>query len=153
MGAVYFYHMTRTPLEETLPTLLGKSLAAGWTVLLRAPNPERAVQIDELLWLRPEDGFRPHGLAGGASDTDHPVLLTDADAPSDRAAIVSVDGAPITEAEVAAAERTMVVFDGRDPTAVEQARDQWRALTKAGCSAQYWSQESGKWEMKAESGA
>ena len=153
MGAVYFYHMTLSPLEETLPSLLGKSLAAGWTVLLRATGPERVAQIDELLWLRPEEGFLPHGLAGGGSESDHPVLITDADTPSDRAAVVSVDGAPITEAEVAVAERAMVVFDGRDPAAVEQARDQWRSLTKAGCSAQYWSQESGKWEMKAESGA
>ena len=144
--------MTRSPLEETLPTLLGKSLAAGWTVLLRTPTPERVAQIDELLWLRPEDGFLPHGMAGGASDTDHPVLLTDALAASDRGAIVSVDGAPITEDEVNAAERGMVLFDGRDPAAVGHARDQWRSLTKAGCAAQYWSQESGKWEMKAESG-
>ena len=37
------------------------------------------------------------------------------------------------------------------PVAVEAARDQWRAVTGAGCKAQYWSQESGTWEMKAES--
>lgn len=142
--------MTRTPLEETLPSLLGKSLAAGWTVLLRAPSPERAAHVDELLWLRPEDGFLPHGLAGGGSDGDHPVLITVAEGPSDRAALVSVDGAPVTDGEVNAAERAMVLFDGRDPAAVDHARDQWRTLTSAGCAAQYWSQESGAWEKKAE---
>ena len=151
MGVVYFYHMTRSPLEETLPTLLGKSLAAGWTVLLRAQTPDRVTQLDELLWLRPEDGFLPHGMAGGVSDADHPVLLTDAVTASDRSAIVSVDGAPITEDEVKTAERTMVLFDGRDPESIDHARDQWRGLTKAGCAAQYWSQENGPWEKKAES--
>ena len=151
MGVVFFYHMTRSPLEETLPALLGKSLAAGWTVLLRAPNKDRVARLDELLWLRPEDGFLAHGVAGGDSDADHPVLLTNDDTPNDRTAVVSVDGAPISEKEVEAVERAMVLFDGRDPMAVELARDQWRTLTKAGCSAQYWSQESGAWEKKAES--
>lgn len=152
MGAVYFYHMTRTPLETTLPVLLERSLAAGWRVLVRAPAQEDVARLDELLWLRPEDGFLPHGVAGGESDTDHPVLVTDSDAPTDRAAVVSVDGAALTPDEVTACQRTMILFDGRDPSAVERARGQWRELTGAGCAAQYWSQESGKWEKKAESG-
>ena len=32
------------------------------------------------------------------------------------------------------------------------ARGQWKALTGAGCAAEYWSEESGRWEKKAESG-
>ena len=36
--------------------------------------------------------------------------------------------------------------------ALDAARGQWRALTGAGCKAQYWSEESGRWEKKAESG-
>ena len=152
MGAIYFYHMTGSPLNEVLPTLLGRSLSAGWTVLVRTPSKDHAARLDELLWLNPEDGFLPHGVAGTDNDADHPVLLTDSEGPSDRPAVVSVDGASLSEAEVKNAERSMVLFDGRDPAAVEHARDQWRSLTKAGCSAQYWSQESGKWEMKAESG-
>ena len=32
----------------------------------------------------------------------------------------------------------------------EHARVQWKTLTDAGCSAQYWSEESGRWEKKAE---
>jgi DNA polymerase-3 subunit chi len=47
-------------------------------------------------------------------------------------------------------ERVCVLFDGNDPSAVETARGQWRNLTGAGCSAQYWSEESGRWEKKAE---
>jgi DNA polymerase-3 subunit chi len=34
---------------------------------------------------------------------------------------------------------------------VQAARVQWKALTGAGCAAQYWSEESGNWEKKAES--
>jgi DNA polymerase-3 subunit chi len=47
-------------------------------------------------------------------------------------------------------ERVSILFDGNDDTALARAREQWKALTEAGCSAQYWSQESGHWEKKAE---
>ena len=41
MGAAFFYHLTRTPLESTLAMLLGKSLAAGWRVAVRGCETER----------------------------------------------------------------------------------------------------------------
>ena len=46
-----------------------------------------------------------------------------------------------------------MIFDGNDPDALQAARAQWKALTDAGCAAQYWSEETGRWEKKAERGA
>ena len=63
---------------------------------------------------------------------------------------MSVDGAEVTAEEVAALDRVCVLFDGNDPNALQVARGQWKALKDAGASAQYWSEESGKWEKKAE---
>ena len=54
--------------------------------------------------------------------------------------------------EVGTLARVCVLFDGNDPMALDVARGQWKALTGAGATAQYWSEESGKWEKKAESG-
>jgi len=45
------------------------------------------------------------------------------------------------------------LFDGTDPDAVTAARGQWKALTTAGCAAKYGSEESGRWEKKAEATA
>lgn len=150
MGAVYFYHMTRTPLEATLPVLLEKSLAAGWRVAVRGPDRTQLEHLDELLWLKPEDGFLPHGLDGGEHDARQPVLFgTDASI-SDRQALICVGGAAPMPEDVQTLERASILFDGNDAAAVEAARGQWRSLTGAGCKAQYWSQESGRWEMKAE---
>jgi DNA polymerase-3 subunit chi len=43
-----------------------------------------------------------------------------------------------------------VFFDGADAAAVDAARGQWSALTKAGCAAQYWGEDGGRWQMKAQ---
>ncbi|WP_425053704.1 DNA polymerase III subunit chi [Psychromarinibacter sp. S121] len=153
MGAAYFYHLTRAPLEATLPTLLDRARQAGWRVAVRGRSKDRMVWLDDKLWLGGDEGFLPHGLAGGPFDKDQPVLLTtEADSPNGAACVMAVDGAEVTPEEVNTLERVCILFDGNDHTAVEIARDQWRKLTGAGCAAQYWSQEDGAWAKKAESG-
>ena len=150
MGAAFFYHLTHRRLEDALPALLGLSLKAGWKVAVRGPDQGRLDWLDQKLWLGPEDGFLPHGLAGGPHDALQPILLTTAAAANDPQCLMSVDGAQVSPQEVQAMERVCILFDGGDPDAVQQARVQWKTLTDAGCSAQYWSEESGRWEKKAE---
>ena len=151
MGAAYFYHLTRDPLERTLPMLLGKALEQGWPCEVRGPDRAMMERLDERLWLIPEDGFLPHGLAGEPLSARQPVLLTwgegAANAPR---CILAVAGAEVAADEVEAADRVCVIFDGNDEGATQIARGQWSRLTSAGCTAQYWSQESGRWEKKAE---
>ena len=150
MGAAYFYHLTRHPLEHTLPVLLGKARQAGWRVAVRGTDSARMAQLDETLWLGAEDGFLPHGLAGGPHDADQPILLTTspeaANAPD---CLMTVDGAEVSAQEVGALARICILFDGNDGMALDRARVQWKSLTDAGCAAQYWSEESGRWEMKS----
>lgn len=153
MGAAYFYHLTRAPLEVTLPLLLQKSLAAGWRVAVRGTDPERMRWLDERLWLQPEEGFLPHGLAGTGFDADQPVLLTtQGDLPNGAVCLMAVDGAEVAAGECAALERVCILFDGHDEAATAHARGQWKALTAAGVPAQYWSEDSGRWQKQAESG-
>jgi len=154
MGEVYFYHLTRQPLEAVLPTLLARARGAGWRVTVRGTSNDRMAWLDEKLWLGDEAAFLPHGRAGGPHDADQPVLLTTATAmPNEAACLMAVDGAEITAPEVTSLQRACILFDGNDPTALEAARGQWRGLTAAGCAAQYWSQDSGQWQMKAQSPA
>lgn len=152
MGEAYFYHLTRQPLEVTLTTLLAKSLQAGWRVVVRGRTDALLDRLDEQLWLRPEDGFLPHGRSGGAHDAAQPVLLTTGAASNDPTCVVSIEGAVVSADEVSALSRVMILFDGHDDAAVQTAREQWKALTSAGAAAKYWSEESGRWEMKAEAG-
>lgn len=151
MGAAYFYHLTQRPLETTLPMLLDKARAAGWRVAVRGRDAARMDRLDARLWLGPEDAFLPHGRAGGPHDALQPVLLTTGTGhPNGAVCVMAVDGAEVAPDEVQTLERVCILFDGNDPGAVTVARSQWKALTAAGCSAQYWSEASGKWEKKAE---
>lgn len=154
MGAAYFYHLTNSTAELTLPMLISRSRGAGWRVELRGTDARRMALLDDRLWTVPDDGFMPHAMAGGAQDALQPVLLTlgqGADNQPD--CVICIDGANASAEEVMALERVCVVFDGHDPAALAQARLQWKALTQAGCAAQYWSEESGRWEKKAETTA
>ncbi len=155
MGSALFYHLTRTPMEATLPMLLTRSLEAGWHVVVRGVDRDRLDWLDQKLWAgSEEEAFLPHGLAGGKHDAAQPVLLTTGpEMPNGAQCLMSVDGAAVAADECGGLERVCVIFDGNNPSAVEAARGQWKALTGAGVPAQYWSEESGRWQKKAESGS
>ncbi|MFX0544652.1 DNA polymerase III subunit chi [Roseovarius sp. S1116L3] len=152
MGAAYFYHLTRAPLEVTLPMLLDKARSAGWRVAVRGVDSARMDALDEALWSAGgDDAFLPHGRAGQPHEADQPILLTTlADMPNGASCLMAVGGAEVQPEEVQRLDRVCVLFDGNDEAAVTHARTQWKALTDAGCAAQYWSEASGRWEKKAE---
>lgn len=138
-----------------MPILLEKALQAGWRVAVRGPDRDGLKPLDDSLWQGAAGSFLPHGIEGGPHDALQPVLLTARSAAAGSLAngpdcLMTVAGAPVTADEVRELARVCVLFDGNDPAAVAVARDQWKALVDAGCAAQYWSEDSGRWEKKAE---
>ncbi|MEM1076314.1 MAG: DNA polymerase III subunit chi [Pseudomonadota bacterium] len=153
MGKVMFYHLSRRPMEDTLQMLLGKALKAGWRVSVRGRDDPRMDWLDEKLWLGADDVFLPHGRSGGPHDALQPVLLTtNADRPNGATCVMSVDGADVSAIEINELDRVCVLFDGNDVDALQVARAQWKTLTAAGVEAEYWSEDGGRWEKKAQSG-
>ncbi|RYH03209.1 DNA polymerase III subunit chi [Salipiger sp. IMCC34102] len=152
MGAVYFYHLTESSLESTLPGLLDRARGQGWRVLVRGTDPDQLAQLDALLWQGPPESFRAHGMAGGPSDADQPILLGTQVGMEGFDCVMCIAGADLTAAEVATSKRACVLFDGHDESALSAARTQWKTLTGQGVAAQYWAQEDGRWTNKAESG-
>lgn len=149
MGAAFFYHLTDSPLEVTLPMLIGKARGAGWRILVRGTDDAILKRLDDDLWKAQEESFIPHGLAGGAHDSDQPILLGDVSSEGFQC-LMGISGAAVDADEVNALERTCILFDGHDEAALQHARSQWKTLTDAGCTAQYWAQEGGRWTKKAE---
>ena len=153
MGKAMFYHMTRDPLEVTARNLLARACAQGLRVAVRGRDAARLDWLDGVLWQGAKDSFLPHGLAQDPHAADQPILLTTApDSPNTPRIVMLIDKAEGDPAEVSDLERLWVLFDGNDPDAVAHARGQWKAMVAAGVVAEYWSQESGRWERKAQSG-
>ena len=151
MSEVFFYHLTSSTLEQTLPQLLERSLQNNWRVLVRSGDERQMQWLDERLWGGNTPQFIPHGISGTENDGDQPVLLTTDDKNANAAhALMLVQGAKTTAAEVIKFDRVSLVFNGNEPEVLQSAREDWKVLTDAGVAAKYWSQASGKWEMKAE---
>lgn len=149
MPEILFYHLTKTPLERTLPDLLEKSLARGWRVLVRGTDTDRLAFLDNVLWSYRDDAFLAHGLTGCERPEQQPIFLTNGDEiPNNPDILMLVDGRSLNVEEAGDYQRICLLFDGNDPEAVSGARDDWKAAVTANLAAKYWTQETGKWEQK-----
>jgi len=146
---VYFYHLERRSLEQTLPTLLQLSLKRGWRAVVQAASEERVEALNTLLWTYDEESFLPHGSARDGNASAHPIYLTAGDDNPNAAQVrFLVDGAILADASPYT--RVAYVFDGRDGEAVSRARVEWQAAKARGDAVSYWQQDAdGRWQQKA----
>lgn len=151
MGVVMFYRLMRHSMDEVIDMLVPRAYAQGWRVMIRHPEMPVLQRQDERLWLRPEDGFLPHGVEGGPQDGDQPVLLGSGAIVNGAKALFLIAPQPVDPGEAASLERVWLAFDAQSDAQVSEARLQWKAVTQAGLVAQFWSDESGKWQMMTES--
>tara|TARA_R110000764_G_scaffold117528_4_gene204795 strand:- start:63251 stop:63727 length:477 start_codon:yes stop_codon:yes gene_type:complete len=137
----WFYHLSRTTLEQAAAPLMAKCLEAGWRVLAVSPNAERRAALDAALWTYDDQSFLPHGQAEapGLDATRQPVLLSaKADNVNGAAALVLMDG--VTVPVDAPYTRCMVMFDDGDSGARTKARAQFKAAKDAGLVTRYFQQ-------------
>ena len=146
---VWFYHLERSGLDQVLPELLEKTLAKGWRALVRSSQRERVEHLDGWLWSYRDETFLPHGPDDEPSAPRQPILLTTREANANNAqALFLIDGAEA--GDISPYERCILLFDGRDDSAVAEARRRWSAFKAAGHPVSYWRQgEIRGWEKKA----
>jgi DNA polymerase III subunit chi len=149
MTEVLFYHLERQPLERVLPSLVERTVARGWRAVVQAGSDERVEALDGLLWTYTDDSFLPHGTKKDGNSAEQPVFLTTEEANPNGATVrFLVDGADL--ADLSGYNRVVYLFDGHDPSAVAQAREQWKSAKSAGHTISYWQQSSeGRWENRA----
>jgi DNA polymerase-3 subunit chi len=146
-----FYHLERRALEEVLPGLVEKSRQRGWKALIRADTADRADAIDTLLWTYDDQSFLAHAQAGDGEAARQPVLITVEEGNPNSAEIVFyVGGAqPGDWGGLNDLSRIVMLFDGRDGTALASAREAWKAANSAGHDVTYWKESpSGKFEKQ-----
>lgn len=148
MPDILFYHLQGQRLEQALPLLVEKTLEKGWRALIRAGSEERLRAIDEALWTHREESFIPHGREADGEPETQPVLLSLADSRVNAPDVIFlVDRAPLPASYDI--ERVVLMFDGDDGEAVEEARAAWKTVKSLGHAATYWQQDGGRWVKKA----
>lgn len=148
MTDVAFYHLQTSPLEQVLPRLLERTLAAGKRALVLTGSAERAEALADVLWTYDPASWLPHGTRQDGRPEAQPVWLSERDDNANGAHFLFLtDGAD--SALVAAYERCFDLFDGRDGEAVAAARRRWSARKAEGHRVTYWQQsEAGRWEKR-----
>lgn len=152
MPPVFFYHLQRQPLEAVLPRLLAVSLQRGWRVVVQAGSEERAEALAAQLWSFDEESFLPHGTKADGFPDLQPIWLTaEDDNPNNANVRIFVDGAKVRN--IGSLTRAVIMFDGNDQQAVENARSRWMEFRNAGHEVSYWQQDDqGRWQNHAGSG-
>lgn len=146
---VWFYHLERSSLDQVLPELLEKTLQKGWKALVRTREPERLEHLDGWLWSWRDDSFLPHGTADEPLAARQPVLLTTkVENLNGAQALFLIDGAEA--GDLSPYQRCILLFDGRDETALAEARGRWKSFKAEGLPVSYWRQgETRGWEKIA----
>tara|TARA_B100000315_G_scaffold254609_1_gene296045 strand:+ start:4874 stop:5329 length:456 start_codon:yes stop_codon:yes gene_type:complete len=149
MTDIAFYHLQKTNLEDALPKLLERTLAAGKRALVRSGSSERVEALNAILWTHGKDSWLPHGSVKDGHAEDQPIwLTTDNDNPNGASFVFLTDNIEATDLDQF--ERCFDLFDGNDEASVTAARTRWKELSDAGHELHYWQQnEQGKWVEKA----
>lgn len=149
MTDIGFYHLTRTPLEKTLPRLLEKILAAGYRVVVQGATVESVESLNSALWTYSTLSFLPHGTARTGRPNDQPIWLTHLEEnPNGSKVLALVQGAVSTH--VGDYEKVVYMFDGNDSSTLAQAREYWKSFKDQGHNLVYWQQtDSGSWVQKS----
>jgi DNA polymerase III subunit chi len=149
MAEVWFYHLERKTVDDELPGLLLRGLDRGVRMAVITLSAERVKALSQQLWGVEDTAFIPHGFEGEPLLHAQPIYLSaDGQVPNAAAYRFYIDGtAPENVIDL---ERASILFDGRDETAVQQARDLWRRFKAEDIAIRYWKQdEEGRWKDQA----
>jgi len=145
---IAFYHLERSTLEQALPKLLEKTLAAGKRALVLAGSEQRVEALNEALWSFDQDAWVPHGSAKDGNAERQPIWFSMADENLNTAEFLFLTDGANTE-KIDEYERCFELFDGNNPESVATARSRYKAYKDAGHELSYFQQTaSGGWQKK-----
>ena len=109
--------------------------------------------LDNHLWTYSDLSFLAHGTSADGHSAHQPVYLTtEEDNPNDANVLFLVDGAILEKwigAELSKFERIVLLFDGGEGNALNDARSAWNNAKEAGHQVTYWKESSGgRWEKQ-----
>ncbi len=146
---ISFYHLTYQPLNVALPKLLTKVREANMKAVIKVPSAIHMEDVDQFLWTFDKLSFLAHDTEKSKHKEDQPIYITTGEEnPASAEVLVLTDGATSEKPE--GYSRVLEMFNGNNPTDVDEARKRWTAYKGKGYELTYWQQsESGGWNKKA----
>ena len=146
MTEVGFYQLASKPIEQVLPRLLEKAVAAGHRAVVRSSDATALARLDAALWSYDPLSFLPHAIDGDTA-AGQPILLTAGEDNANGADLAAViDGR--LPGDLEPFKRVLYLFDGSDEEALGLARRHWKALkSREDVAPVYWKEGAGgRWE-------
>lgn len=148
MTEIRFYHLQTRSVDQALPDITQKALSAGHRIVVRARDDMEAERLNAHLWTYRPDAFIPHGSRKDGYAADQPVYLCAGnDNPNKADVLIVTDG--VQPESLDGFSLCCDVFDGRDETQVNAARQRWKSYKDSGYALTYWQQTEKGWEQKA----
>lgn len=147
---INFYQLSKTPIEEALPSLLEKILSTSGKAVVLCRDEKLIKTLDDVLWQVGGTRFIPHGTDNDDFKEQQPVFLTSVnDNPNGAKFLVNVG---VMEDEFYQNfDKTLMLFSQADAKETEAARILWKNLKSSGSAElKYFKQnDKGNWEEAA----
>ncbi|MCA1905877.1 MAG: DNA polymerase III subunit chi [Desulfarculus sp.] len=113
--------------ERAAALLAARHHAGGARVLVSAPDPAQAVEVDRLLWTLDPASFVPHARAGADDQDQEPVLIAPGPENLNQAAVL-VMLAPPPELPLAAYQRLVLLVPAQEGPELARCREFYRQM-------------------------
>lgn len=117
--------------------------------VVKAQSLVQIDDIDQALWTFDKASFLAHDTEKSTHKEYQPIYITTGEEnPASADVLVLVEGA--SSELLDGYKRVLEMFDGNNPTSVEQARARWASYKNDGHELTYWQQtETGGWTKKS----
>jgi DNA polymerase-3 subunit chi len=146
MAEIGFYHLTRSTLDQALPQLLVRTLAAGHRALVLGPAAAELDALSAALWA--QSAWLPHGTDVDGDADLQPIWLSTEPEPANGARYLFLVAGAETD-RIKEYDRAFDIFDGNNPAAVAAARLRWKTVRDGGHTVAYWKQTESGWHKQA----
>ncbi len=149
MTEIRFYHLQRSSLKQTLPSLLEKIIERDMRVVLYLPDSKQVKEIDQWLWSYKPESFLPHGCDGDPVPAEHPIWITSTQSNPNNADVLIVTDAAEWQGSMDKIKIRCEIFDGNDKNILSKSRHNWKEFSAQKYDLSYWQQDQqGRWIKK-----
>jgi len=144
----FIFYKAEGDLDKLLMSLLKKSRANEWRILVKCDSDEETNVLLDQLWVQTGNQFIGIGKTGDDFEKDQPVLLSPTMTDANQAqALILFGAASYQQADLTRYARVMVVFNQNIGDQLHKSRAHWKHFSVLKLPMKLFTQKGQKWEM------